>query len=130
MIPFDVISLFTTVPLEERINVALDRIYHRREIETSISKNDKRNLLLLSTKNVHFCFGGDIYQQNDSVAMDSPLGPVLAGIFMAELETKIIPMVTDSIFHWRRYLDDTFLFIKKDCIEHVLTRLNSFYKHI
>ena len=85
---FDVKSLFISVPLEETINVALDRIYHRKEIETSISKNDMRNLLC--TKNVHFCFGGEIYQQNDGVAMGSPLGPVLAGILMAGLETKII----------------------------------------
>ena len=88
MISFDVKSLVASVPLGETINVALDRIYHRKEIETSISKNDMRNLLC--TKNVHFCFGGEIYQQNDGVAMGSPLGPVLAGILMAGLETKII----------------------------------------
>ena len=40
------------------------------------------NLLLLSTKNIHFCFGGDIYQQNDGVAMAPWLGPVLAGTFI------------------------------------------------
>ena len=89
-----------------------------------------RNLLLLCTKNVHFCFGGDIYQQNDGVAMGSPLGPVLAGIFMVELETRIIPTVTDNISQWRRYVDDTFLFIKKGYVEHVLARLNSFHKNI
>ena len=89
-----------------------------------------RSLLLLCTENVHFCFGGDIYQQNDGVVMGSPLGPVLAGIFMAEQETKIIPTVTDSIFHWRRYVDDTFVFAKKGCVEHVLARLNSFHKNI
>ena len=61
MISFDVKSLFTRVHLEETI-VALDRIYHRKEIETSISKNNMRNLLLLCTKNIHFCFGRDIYQ--------------------------------------------------------------------
>ena len=44
---FDVKSLFISVPLEETINVALDRIYHRKEIKTSVSKNDMRNLLLL-----------------------------------------------------------------------------------
>ena len=88
MISFDVKSLFTSVPLEETFNVALDRIYHRKEIETSISKNNMRNLLLLCTKNVHFCFGADIYQENDGVAMSSLLGPVLAGIFMGELEKK------------------------------------------
>ena len=54
MISFDVKSLFTSVPLEERINLVLDRIYHRKETDISISKNDLRNLLLLYTKNVHF----------------------------------------------------------------------------
>ena len=89
-----------------------------------------RKLLLLYTKNVHFCFGSDIYQQNDGVTMGSPLGLVLAGIVMVELETRIIPTVTDSISHWRRYADDTFVFIKKVCEEHVLALLNSFHKNI
>ena len=129
-ISFDVKSLFSSVPLEETINVALDRICHRKEIDTSISKNDMRSLLLLCTKNVHFCFGGGIYQQNDGVAMGLPLGPVLAGIAMIELETRIIPMVTDSISHWRRYVDNAFVFIKKGYVEHVLARLNSFHKNI
>ena len=78
----------------------------------------------------HFCFGGDIYQQNVGVAMAPPLRPVLAGIFMVALETKIIPTVMDSISHWRRFVDDTFVFVKKGCVEHVLTRLNSFHKNI
>ena len=76
-------------------------------------------MIITGTKNVHFCFGGDIYQQNDGVAMGSPLRPVLAGIFMVELEAKIILTVTDRISHCRRYLDDTFLFVTKCCVEHV-----------
>ena len=70
---------------------------HQKEIDISISKNDMHNLLLLCTKNVHFCFSGDIYQQNDDVAMGSPLGPFLASIFMVELEMRIMPTVTDNI---------------------------------
>ena len=50
MISFDMKSLLTSVPLEETINVASDRIYHRKEIDTSITKNDMHNLLLLYTK--------------------------------------------------------------------------------
>ena len=41
------------------------------------------------------CFGGDIYQQKDGVAMGSQLGSVLAGIFMVELETKTIPTIME-----------------------------------
>ena len=58
-----------------------------------------RNLLLLCTKNVHYCFGGAVYQQNDCVTMGSPLRPVLAGIIPTN--NRIIPTVTDSISHWR-----------------------------
>ena len=43
MISFDVKSLFSSIPLEEAINGALDIIYHRKEIVISISKNDMRN---------------------------------------------------------------------------------------
>ena len=39
-------------------------------------------------------------------------------------------MVTGSISHWRRYVDDTFVFVKKGCVEHVLAWLNSFHKNI
>ena len=88
------------------------------------------NSLLLCTKNVRFCFGGDIYQQNDGAAIGSPLASLLAGIFMVELEVRMIPTFTDSISCWRRYVDDTFVFIKKGYVEHVLARLNYFHKNI
>ena len=45
-----------------------------------------KELLNLCTKSVHFAFHGNIYVQNDDVAMGSALGPVLANIFLAELE--------------------------------------------
>ena len=84
-----------------RNNVTLDRIYHLKEINTSISKNNRHNLLLCT-----------IYQQNDGEAMGLPLGPVLAGILMAESEMRVIPMVTNSICHWTKYVDDIIVFTK------------------
>ena len=49
-----------------------------------------RELLYLCIKNVHFLFENDIYFQNDSVAMESLLGPILANIFMVEIGRSII----------------------------------------
>ena len=50
-------------------------------------------MLLLCTKDVHFLFENEIYLQTDGVAMGSPSGPILAGIFMVELEKTIVPIV-------------------------------------
>ena len=41
-----------------------------------------KELLKLCTKSAHFTFDGNIYVQNDGIAMNSPLGPVLANVFI------------------------------------------------
>ena len=46
-----------------------------------------KKLLTLCTKNLHFLFNNEIYIQIDGVAMGSPLGPVIAHIFMVDLKT-------------------------------------------
>ena len=45
-----------------------------------------RKMLTLCTKNVHFTLNNEIYVQNNGVAIDSALGPVLAYVFTVELE--------------------------------------------
>ena len=54
---------------------------------TQSVKGHARNLLLLSTKNVHFCFDSNIYQKNDGIAMGSPLGPVRL-VFYVRVRTE------------------------------------------
>ena len=39
--------------------------------------------------------------------MGSPLGPVLAGIFMVELETQIIPTLENMVLNLKSFVDDT-----------------------
>ena len=56
-----------------------------------------RNLLLLFTQKVYICFVGDIYQQIHGALMGSRLGPFLAGIFIVDLDTKIIATVAERI---------------------------------
>ena len=49
-------------------------------------------MLILCTKNVYFFSNEEIYKQTDGVAMGLPLGPLLAYIFMIELENNIVPV--------------------------------------
>ena len=112
------------------IEVILNRIYEKNEISTDITKSEMKELLNLCTKSVHFAFEGNIYVQNDGVAMGSPLGPILANIFMVELERSVIPTLMDKMKCWTRYVDDTLSYIKTDSIHYVLKMLNSFHRNI
>ena len=62
--------------------------------------------------------------------MGSPLGPVLANIFMVELERSVIPTLMDKIKCWTRYVDDALCYIKTDSIDYVLKMLNGFHSNI
>ena len=111
MVSFDVKSLFTNVPLKYTIGLVLEQIYNKGELVTNITRSEMKEMLLC-TKNVHFSYNHDIYIQRDGVAMGSPLGPVLAGIFMVNLEMSLVPQLNVYINFWRRYVDDTITFVK------------------
>ena len=125
MASFDVVSL----PLDETIDIIIKRIYDKKEINTDTAKKEMRELLYLCTKNVHFTLN-NTYLQVDGVAMGSPLGPVLANIFMVELEQNITPTLFNDISLWKRYVDDTICFIKLTSNNKVLETLNSYNTNI
>ena len=53
--------------------------------------------------------------------MASPLGPILTGIFMVELENTLVPKLRQHVQNWSRYKDDIFLCVKNGPIEYVLS---------
>ena len=67
------------------MQICLDKLYalpNPPKLPRAVSKN----LFVFATKRSHFVFDGQSYDQVDGVAMGSPLGPVLAYIFMCHLE--------------------------------------------
>ena len=105
LISFNVKSLFTDVPLQKTIDIILKRIYKNKEINTFISKKDMKDIIILCTKSVHCSMNGDIYLQVDGNSMGSPLGPVLAGIFMVKLKRSIVPKLSNYIKFWKWFVD-------------------------
>ena len=91
MISFDVKNLLTNVPLDKAIKIILRKIYQERMLDTSIPQKEMEELLYLCTKHVNFSYGGRIYRKVDGKVMGSPLGPVLANMFMTEIEIVMIP---------------------------------------
>ena len=89
-----------------------------------------KEMLILCTKNVHYIFESRIYVQTDGIALGSPLGPVLADIFMIQLENSLLPNLTNYITFWKQYVDDTICFVKTATAEFITSVLNSFDKNI
>ena len=110
-VSFSVKSLFTNVSLEYTIDLVLKKIYDNGELSTDMARLEMKEMLTICRKNVHFTFNGDIYLQADGVAIGTPLGPVLAGIFMAHFERSLVPILKDQLSFCKRYIDDKMTFI-------------------
>ncbi|CAF3418116.1 unnamed protein product [Rotaria sp. Silwood2] len=91
MVSFDVDSLYTNVPVNEAINVTLDMLYKRSSPPPiPFYRSQLQELLEIAVCNTPFRFLQKTYIQCDGVAMGSPLGPILADIFITNLENKLI----------------------------------------
>ena len=96
MVSFDVKLLFTSMPLDRTIDITLQVIFDSQEIQKTMTKKELKEMLIVCTKNVHVTFGGKTSFQPDRVVMGSPLGPVLADVFMVELENTLVRTLTDT----------------------------------
>ena len=87
MASFAVEALFTNIPLNETIEICVNKLFKKPGMKIKgLSDIQFRNLLELATKESSFIFDGICYQQTDGVAMGSPLGPTLANVFLCHYE--------------------------------------------
>ena len=77
----NVTSLFTNIPLQETIDIAINLIFNYNS-NLNITRKELKKLFLFATSQTHFIFNSKFYNQIDAVAMGSPLALVLANIFM------------------------------------------------
>jgi hypothetical protein len=77
MVSFDMVSLFTRVPIVESLNL----LRHFSEDILALFRH-----VLTST---YFSLGEQFYEQTDGVAMGSPLSPVTSNFFMDDFERAL-----------------------------------------
>ncbi|BHF65825.1 hypothetical protein SprV_0200883800 [Sparganum proliferum] len=85
MFSLDVSSLFTNVPVTETIDYICEFLSASQR-EIGIPTKTLKELSLRCTLNVQFLFDNQLYRQVDGVAMGSPLGSLLADVFMGKLD--------------------------------------------
>ena len=123
LVSFDVVSLFTNIPLSETFEILKNK--HKTSPNTL-------SLIQHCTSNTYFSFQNCLFKQIKGAPMGSPLSPVLANIFMEDFETKAIETYPFKPTCWMRYVDDTFIIWPhgKDKLDSFLNHLNSQHQQI
>ena len=62
--------------------------------------------------------------------MESPLGHLLANIFMTSLEGNVIPSLSSSVCNWKRQANDTHAYIGPTKVGIIINTLNNFHPNI
>ena len=89
IISFDVMLLYTNVPVKEAIWEAADRLYSGDVQAPSVDKETFITPAAISCTNVILSTHDDTYRQIDSLEMGSPPAPPLSNIWLSKYEPAI-----------------------------------------
>ena len=115
--------------MTETITMIVDYVTHHN-IDLQVPISEVVPLLRLCITDVYFTFLGKSYVQTDGVAMGSPLGPILADLFVAHLESSVSMLNSNKLFY-RRYVDDILVFAdNSEQLDELRLELNSLHPKI
>lgn len=128
MVSFDVVSMFTNIPVDHMIILISERseeILSKYKIDFVLFKEI---LLFLLKECAVFTWNKKIYRQKDSLAMGSPMSPILAKILMTRIIHYTLSRIPVSPKLLSLYVDDSFWIMKTDLVHLVLETLNSYHE--
>ena len=130
LISFDVVSLFTSIPLDtaKRITNELLTNDESWQTRTKLDKHDILELLNLCLS-AKFSFQNCYYRQISGTPMGSPLSSFLAEAVMQDLEKRSVTN-NNNIKTRNRYVDDILTAVKKDKIDEILHTINNTIENI
>ena len=73
--------------MQEAIEVVAELIFENNP-QLKVTKHELKQLFSFTTSGTCFIFNGSFYDQINGLSMGSPLGPVLANLFMGYHEKK------------------------------------------
>ena len=132
LMSFDVQSLFTSVPVNDALAAVSKRLRNDDSVKQRTGMADETIMtsLKLCLGITAFQFRGNPYELEDGPAMGSPVSPVVANIFMAELETKALEGFGCAPSVWYRYVDDVLSVVKRSLVQSLLDHLNGQHESI
>ena len=107
MVSLDVVYLFSKVPIDD-VLVFIDQKIQHDEIVVPVSRDIFISLLKVCNDGNVFELKGMYFRQRFGIALWSPLSPVMAGLFMEQFQSELLPTITTLPPLWIRYADDNF----------------------
>nr|VZI24053.1 unnamed protein product [Spirometra erinaceieuropaei] len=128
MISFDVVSLFTSIPTDlaiSTINELLQEKYD--ETDQRLKRTHVIELLELCLR-TFFTFNNRVYEKKKGTPMGSPLSGLIAEAVLQRLERLVFRSYSPKF--WARYVDDTFVVIKRNDVQDFKVLLHSIFPDI
>ena len=101
-VSYDVLALFTSVPYDEVVDIAVDRAKKDPEWynRTKLISIEMEELLTFCLYTTYFKFQGEFYQQVFGVAMGSPISRNVTKMFMEMLKIKTLATAPNPPCLW------------------------------
>ena len=94
MVSFDATSLYTNIPIIDRLNIIQDYVNNDDQFtrKTALSQDTFVDLAHLVLKTIWYTLYSQFYQQTDDAAMGGPASSIKTEIYMQAYERTAIPM--------------------------------------
>ncbi|XP_065362086.1 uncharacterized protein LOC135955655 [Calliphora vicina] len=133
MVSFDVVSLFTNIPIHLAIRNILDKWKTLKE-HTAIPRQTFLKILQFClTDNNYLTFDNKFYHQTYGMPMGNPLSPTIANIVLDTLLDDVIDELRANDMEIKfitKYVDDLFAIIRKSDEEKILKTMNVYHNKI
>lgn len=124
LVSFDVVALFTSIPLELVTKSVIKR-WNKIKEHTPICLDMFCEIVEFCVNRSYFSFNGEYYIQKFGTAMGNPLSSPIADLVTEELIDHALEAVNFPIPHIKKYVDDMFLSLPADKIDYVKEVFNS-----
>ncbi|BHF70506.1 hypothetical protein SprV_0301368500 [Sparganum proliferum] len=128
MVSFDVASLFTSIPPNLTREVLRKRVEVPYDENQNALKTEHLMRLFEFCQQIFFTFAGETYEQIKETPMGSPVSGLVAELVLQESEK--IAFIQHEPVLWRRYVNDTFVIVKKDMLQHFHSLFNTVFSDI
>ena len=105
-VSYDVISIFTNIPLNETINFIYDEIYIGERFQPIYKGSIFKKLFLKLTTEYAFSINGQLWKQIKRISMGDTLSVVLSDCFMNKMERDVVILLKPKFY--KRFVDDIY----------------------